>query len=453
MKKLFSLFAILLVALSFISSGIAQAAFYTTQSNDEKLITEALACETPFTITDVEVEGVDLSTGTDPSDVVNVQRGDSLNVRVEVTGTTGCNSDDVKVKTWIGGYEYDDIEDDTSLFDVTGGITYVKNLVLEIPNDIGLDDNNNDNGDNEDTFTLHVEAFNDDDSDELEYDVLIEAQRHYLNFVDVIFNPGLSVKNTQPLFVTVRLENLGDKKEEDVKVEVSIPELGMSQVTYIDELVAMENGNDDDEETSESSDTLLLDLSNVKADTYDLVVSADYNRGHDTISQSYQLVVTGVTGIQPSEDLMVQAFTSSQNVNQGGSVDYTFSVANLGSESKTLTFEVTGQEAWATAKVEPIALTVLPDSTRDVKVTINAKSDADLGSKIFVVRVKDASGMVVEELQLEADVQGTSTDSVSDLRSGLEIGFIVLLIILVILGIILAVSKMKGKEETGESYY
>ena len=41
----------------------------------------------------------------------------------------------------------------------------------------------------------------------------------------------------------------------------------------------------------------------------------------------------------------------------------------------------------------------------------------------------------------------------SSLRSGLEVGFIVLLVILVILGIILAVNKLKGKEESGESYY
>ena len=41
------------------------------------------------------------------------------------------------------------------------------------------------------------------------------------------------------------------KKEENIKVEISIPQLGKSQATYIDELVAEEN---DDEETYRFSD-------------------------------------------------------------------------------------------------------------------------------------------------------------------------------------------------------
>ena len=152
------------------------------------------------------------------------------------------------------------------------------------------------------------------------------------------------------------------------------------------------------------------------------------------------------------EDLMVTALTSSMDLNQGGSAVYTFSLANLGSEARTFNFEVTGQEAWATARAEPMAVTILQDSTKEVKVTVNAKSDADFGSKLFTVKVKE-NNEVVQELQLEADIKQPSTANLSSLKSGLEIGFIVLLVILVILGIILAVNKLKGKEEGGESYY
>ncbi len=442
MKKLLNIIVTLLVAAMFLGAGIGVSAQGFVSGNEVQVF-----CESPFSITGVEIEGVEQPIPETGSTVVQIEKGSSLNVRVELMATTGCSSNDVKVKTWIGGYEFSDIEDSTSLFDVTGGVTYVKNLVLNIPSDIDLSSTTNDH-------TLHIEAFNDDNSDELQYAVQVESQRHSLNFVDVIFNPGLSVKNTQPLFATVRLENLGEMKEDDIKVQVSIPELGMSQVTYINELVPVETTNNDNEETSQSSDTLLLDLSNVKAGTYNLVVSADYNRGHDTISQDYQLTVTGGSGTSTSNaDLIVQASTASMDVNQGGSATYTFSVANLGSDSKTLTFEVTGQEAWATANVQPIAVTVLPDSTREVMVNVNAKSDADLGSKVFVVRVKDGSN-VVKELQLTANIKSTTSDNLTGLRSGLEIGFIVLLVILVILGIILAISKLsKGKEESGESYY
>ncbi len=423
MKKLFSFIVTLLLVAS-LFTGIAT----NVKAQPCPPLTD------PFVISKVEIEGVE-----NPN-LVNVERGDELNVRVELFAN--CDADDVRVKAWIGGYEYGDVEDSTSLFDVVTNVTYIKNLVLSIPNDI----------DASKSYVLHVEAFNDQDSDELEFDVQVTPQRHLLNFVDIIFNPGLSVKSTQPLFVTVRVENLGDKKEEDVRVEVSIPELGLSQRTFIDELVSAETTDDDDEETSSSSDTLLLDLSNVPSGTYNLRVKVDYNRGHDFIARVYVLTVLSERPIQVAQDLMVQAAATSMSLSQGGSTTYTFSVANLGSTARTLNFEVTGQETWATAKVEPMTVTLLPDSTRSVNVVVTAKSDADVGNKVFTVRVKDGSA-VVDELQFDANVQA-QRDNLSSLRSGLEIGFIVLLVVLVILGIILAVNKLRGpKEEGGESYY
>ena len=175
MKKLFSLIAMLLVALSVITTGFGQ----TPNADAVKL-----------EITEVQIEGVDFEVD-DLNDtkqqIVSIERGESLNVRVELKSIGGA--DDVKVKAWIGGYEYDDIEDSTSLFDMNDGTTYIKNLVLEIPNDLELDDSK---------YTLHIEAYNDAVNDELDFGVDVQAKRHLLNFVDVIFNPGLSVKNTQP---------------------------------------------------------------------------------------------------------------------------------------------------------------------------------------------------------------------------------------------------------------
>jgi len=443
MKRLFSFIATLLLVASLFTSFVTNTnAQVGLQGSGGSAQTSTQVQQGSFSISRVEVDGVEIDP-TDPA-IVNVERGDSLQVRVELLGHSSAR--DVKVKAEINGYEYGDIKDQTSLFDVEPNTTYIKNLVLQIPNDLEV------NGGDE--FTLHIEASNRDERVEFPRDirVRIEPRRHALNFVDVIFNPGLSVKNTQPLFVTVRVENLGDKKEEDIRVEVAIPELGISQRTFIDELVPVEK--DDDEETSSSSDTLMLDLSNVAPGVYNLRVKVDYNRGHDFIARTYQLTVTsGAPQTQPGAELMVRSATTSMTLAQGGSATYTFSVANLGTSARTLNFEVTGQEAWATAKVEPMAVTVLPNSSREIKVTLNAKSDADLGSKVFTVRVKEGNA-IVQELQFDADVQKSRVSDLSSLRSGLEIGFIVLLVILVILGIILAINKLRGpKEEGGESYY
>ncbi len=442
MKKLLSLIVMILVAFTFLGNVFA------AQSTDYQQVQPVVVVDLsngqtalsadPFTMK-VEVEGVE-----NPN-LVNINRGDKLNVRVELLGGNTL-AKDVRVKAWINGYEFGDIEDETSIFDVKPNVTYVKNLVLNIPNDISASKK----------YNLHIEASNDQDTTNRIIPIQVEAKRHSLNFVDVIFNPGLNVRNTQPLFVTVRLENLGDKKEEDIRVEASIPELGISQRTFINELVTHENDDiDSNKQTSESSDTLLLDLSNVQPGTYTLRVKADYNRGHDSIVQAYLLTVTGAQvstgGVQ---DAMVQAAKSSMDISSGGSAIYTFSVANLGDKIRTFNFEVTGQEFWANAQAEPMSVTVLPGSTKDVLVTVNARSDADAGNKIFTVRVKEGSN-VVKELQLNANVKAEQpiVDNVSSLKSGLEIGFVVLLVILVILGIILAVNKLKGKEEGGESYY
>ncbi len=424
MKKILALVMTLLVATIFAASVNAQS----------------------FQISKVEIDGVEYEDATD-TNVVSVERGDTLDIRVELDANTE-NADDVKVKAWIGGYEYGDIEDVTSAFDVKSGRTYIKKLVLEIPSDLNLNDDN---------YELHVEAYNDDNDDEFVFgfeSLGIDAKRHALNFVDVIFNSGLSVDNRQPLFVTARLENLGDRKEKDIKVEVSIPELGISQRTYIDELTNVEDSEDDDEETSRSSETLLLDLRNVKPGTYALKVKAEYNRGHSSIVKDYQLTVNGQEVGKPNvQEVIVQALSTSSDVDQSGSATYTFSIANLGKEAKTFSFEPVGYETWATSKLDPLALTVLPDSTRDVKLVLNAKQDAEAGNKVFTVRVKEGNA-VVKELQFSANVkQPVVVNNVSSLRSGLEVGFIVLLAILVILGIILAINKMKGKNEDGESYY
>ncbi|MBL7147712.1 MAG: hypothetical protein ISS82_02705, partial [Nanoarchaeota archaeon] len=228
-----------------------------------------------FEIIDVDVEGMSVAEG----DIIYVERGDNLNIRVEIKANV--STEDLKVKAWIGGYEYDDIEDISDMFDLDAGVKAAKYLNLEIPEDI----------DSNDEYTLKIEAYNKYEENEwFEITLKIEAQRHNLDIQDVIFSPGLSLDANTPLFVQVRLENLGDKKEEDIRVEVSIPALGITQVDYIDELVAYED--DDDEETSESTDSLYLDLSNAQPGTYTLNVNVEYNNGHSEILESYDLTIT-----------------------------------------------------------------------------------------------------------------------------------------------------------------
>lgn len=399
--------------------------------------TNATDVDAAYTFNRVEVNGVDMAA---PLPVVYVERGDGVSIRTEITSDVAVN--DVKVKAWVGGYEFGNIQYVTSLFDMSAGARYTKNLVLKIPEDI----------DPTQDYTLHVEVFDKSTNLENEYTLRIARQRHLLNFVDVIFNPGLSVRNDQPLFVTVRVENLGDKKEEDVRVVVAIPELGISQRTFLDDLTPVDQ-DVSQKEDSESTEALFLDLSEVKPGNYNVVVRTEYNRGHDYIETSFPLTVkAGKEVKEVVEELIVDAVEKVKDVSAGESAVYKVSLANLGSDARKLTLEVAGVDAWGSARVDPNTLTVEGDSSREAFVFVTAKEDAESGNKVFTVRVKDGT-TVVKEVQLQANVKGKAVAATSALRTGLEVGFIVLLIILVILGIILAVNKLRSKEEPEQTYY
>ncbi|MBS3160887.1 hypothetical protein J4213_04330 [Candidatus Woesearchaeota archaeon] len=426
MKKSLSVILFLLVALIFATS--------------------ATNVDATYSIDRVEVNGVDMTPVGVPltSPILKVDRGDSVGIRVEFRSDVSAN--DVRVRAWIEGYEYSDIEDSTELFDMNNaGVTNVKNLVLKIPEDV----------DASEEYTLHVKVSDKlaAGDDEEVYTLRIAKQRRNLNFVDVIFNPGLNVRSDQPLFITVRVENLGDKDENDVRVIAAIPELGLSQRTFLDDLRATDPNDASQEDSSESTESLYLDLSEVKPGNYNVLVRVEYNRGHDYIERLYPLTVTsGKTPVQVTEELIVDVVEKVKDVEAGEGVVYKVSLANLGSEARTLTLEVAGAEAFGTARADPSTLTVEADSSREAFVFVSAKEDADSGNKLFSVRVKEGN-TVVKEVQLQANVDGQEVATTSSFRSGLEVGFIVLLVVLVILGIILAVNKLRGKEEPEQTYY
>jgi uncharacterized membrane protein len=422
MKKLLSAILFLLVALLFATSVNAAYSF-----------------------SKIDVNGVTMNVATPSlSPVVYVERGDSVTIMTQFTNKV--NAKDVKVKAWLGGYEYGDVEYVSGLFDVSAGVTYSKNLVLKMPDDI----------DASKQYTLHVQVFDTSSDIENEFTLQVARQRHLLNFVDIIFNPGLAVRQDQPFFVTARIENLGDKKEEDVRVIVAIPELGISQRTFIDDLTPVDE-DVSQKESSESSEALFLDLSDVKPGNYNVVVRVDYNRGHDCIEKVFPLTIKADKEVPAlMENFIVDVAEKVKDINAGEGVVYKVSLANLGNEAEKVTLEAAGVDAWGITRIDPSTLSVEADSSKEAFVFISAKENAESGNKMFTVRVKDDSNTVLKEVQLQANVKGKQLASVtsnSSLRSGLEVGFIVLLIILVILGIILAVNKLRGKEEPEQSYY
>jgi len=417
------------------------------------------ASATDYQIERVDVDGTNAwNIGSGAVDSIEFERGETISVEVWVRALTN-DANDLKVSAEINGYEYDDIEDVTKPFDIEGADTVKRKvLTLKIPEDIGFDNENSD------SFTLRVRASTKNDDDEANVDLVLSKQRDSLNLIDVIFNPSLSVEAGKTLFSSVRLENLGAKKQEDIKVTMSIPELGLSTRTYIDELVSAEDDNNDDEETSASTEQLFLKMpENVKSGVYELVIDVDYNRGHDSFSKSYNLNVRGQE-VSPEQEAeaVISIDTTSQNIEKGEGAVYKLSFANLGSKAQTYSVGVTGTGSWGTARVDPSSILVLPNGAGEMYVFVSANENADLGTHFFTVTI-NAGDQAIKQINLKAEVTGASAQpsDYSNIRKGLEIGFLVLLIILVILGLVLAGKKLggNGKEEYGEpgtnekSYY
>ncbi|MDD5649505.1 MAG: hypothetical protein PHF86_03690 [Candidatus Nanoarchaeia archaeon] len=398
-----------------------------------------------LTIQEVKVNDVELASD---SQVVHADRGDNLDVSVQLKGGSS-DENSIRVKAWIGGYKYDQVEDVTSQFKVLADTTYAKNLELQLPDDM----------DSTQDYTLHVEAYG-PTGDAVEYTPLVFTLRvtpvqDLLDVQDVMFNPGLTVQAGNPLYANVRVENMGDNNQKDIRVSLSIPALGISTRNYIDELVSKDICDttecDSDKVTSANSNDLMIKIpENTKAGTYDLVVNVDYDRLHESTQKTYLLTVENnqvVSEDNADVSRIINVDTQTKEVDQGKGIIYRLTLANLGSKTETYNVEVNGVESWGTSRVDPAYVTLASDSTGETFVYVSANEDAAAGLHIFNVKVKSGD-TVVKEFNLNADVKEVAKNNFS-LTSMLWIVFGLLVIVVLVLGAILLVKRSK-KEDAEE---
>ncbi len=380
------------------------------------------------------------------SGAVFLERGSTADIEVFVKSLDGVDFEaikDVKVKAWIGGYEYGDVEETSEIFDINApNVVYKKTLRLDIPNDLDVDE-----GD----YTLFVKVFDRTDSVEESFDVFLEEKRHLLKIQDVILRPTNVVDAGAPLFVVVRVENLGDKKEEDIRVSVSIPELGLSTRDYIDELAAHEIDNEDEEDSESSNEIFLRIPKDTASGLYTLKVDVEYDRGHKTVSKQETINVLGKEKeeVKKPAEAMVVVDSSSQSVRGGEEALYRLTLMNTGEEAELYSLEVSGEKLFASSRVDPGFVLIKGGESASFDVIVRANENAD-GIKNFVVKVK-AGETIIKELPLSLEVTGRSYD----LGTVLVAGFIVLIVVLIILGVVLLATKSRPEEpgSEGQSYY
>ncbi len=206
-----------------------------------------------------------------------VERGETLPITVYLTGLG--ETTDVNLKVWIGGYEYDNVYTTSSMFDVEDGVSYRKDLNLQLPDDLIA----------EQDYTVYIEMYDDEDYVREEATIRVSNVRHDVRVQDILVDN--SVDAGEYTSVTVRLENMGDNKEEDIKVTVSNEALGLELSTYLDELTNTEIDNEDEESSGDVTFTFAVPA---EADgDYTLTVDVLYDNGYNEVSSEATLSVEG----------------------------------------------------------------------------------------------------------------------------------------------------------------
>ncbi|MBR9692028.1 hypothetical protein GOV06_04530 [Candidatus Woesearchaeota archaeon] len=412
--RLFSVLALMLIGL-FAISGIANAD------------------SVPVSISSVFISGLPLADGEVRGGIV---RGDTVDILVKLDATDDDNN--VVVEVTVEGLDHDSEKatDKTSTFTVKTGKTYYKTLTLELPERMDVEE-----------YALRIEVSNRKD-DEVVYNAVLEVEsdRHKVIIKDVIFSPENQVKAGRALLTSVRVKNMGEDEEEDVKIKVSIPELGISASDYIDEL---------ESEDSVTSEELYMRIPEcAETGQYAVTVTVEYDDGDEEVSESFLIdVVEGETCGLGAEKTVIAVSTEAQTVKAGKSgAVYPISISNTGSSAKTYTVSSEASEG-LDVKISPNVAVLSAGETKVVYVYASANEDASAGEQTFGVTIKSGDE-TLKELSLKVNVEASS--GWDKVKKGLEVALVVLVVLLVVIGLIIGFNRLKGDEDEDakeETYY
>ncbi len=393
-------------------------------------------------ITEVELDDDELSTS-DSTTVRQIERNDEWEVKVHFTALEDLEEVEVEVRITGVGDDDLDVRDTEYVDEVYANTTYVEKLTLDMPYKV-------DQG--EYLLKIRVDGANSETVSEY-YSILVEAEENGFVIKDVTFSPGQEIEAGRALLTTVRIENIGDEDDDEgVKVEVEIPELGLSASDYLDEV---------DEDDSISSEELYMRIpSTTEAGDYDLTVTVTFDDGDETVSEDYTVTVTADETTTTTDDEDVSSKTiitvgpEEQDVTAGqGGVVYPITLTNAEGDAKTYVLDVEGCDTWGTVRLDPSNVVVLGAGETEAVYLFVSANEGVSGLQSMVVSVSSDSETLKEFVLRANVVAGESTGDEESatgwesVKTGLEIGLIVLVVLLIILGLIIAVNKLRGNDE------
>lgn len=397
----------------------------------------------PFNVDSVQVNDVVLIPNS--SNRLDVERGQQLDIVVRLTALDSAKN--VEIEAFISGFEFNDVErvsDTTGLFDVLPNVTYVKRLSIPLPDALEKDD-----------YKLRI-VVSDRNNPEIvqNYALKIDVPRHLVGVEDVLLTPENEIIAGGSLLASVRVENLGAKVEEDVKVKVAIPELGVSATKYISKV-----GVDDE---TESEDVYLRLPECAQPGTYAVVATLYYDDGHRTSVGKAPITVLknelcddDVDAVDAlPEKLLISVGSNLESVQLGGNAVFPITVSNNARLSKSFTVAHTGV-GWADVSVSPTATAVVASGKSQTFYVFVAPNDsAAAGAHKLDISVS-SSGELLQQVSLTTNVLKQSGQGLT-IKRVLELGLIVLLVLLIIVGLIVGFILLRDDAQSppkSEPYY
>lgn len=343
-------------------------------------------------------------------------------VPVRVTLTAHSELRDVQVKAWIDGFR-NDVEAESRTFVLVENSTYSELLNLELPSDIR---------DVTKSFTLYVRVFDATDNVEYAYNVKMQREAYSLDVLSVDYPLKVSAGDSFPVSVVV--ENNGFESMDDGFVVVSIPSLGVVSKAYFGDLSPLECDECDNEDSVQKIVNVKLPES-VAAGLYEMEIKV-YNR--DVVLKAVKVI-----NVDTYVSTSVIPTARTQEIRAGETKTYDLIIVNSGNSIKVYNLQTVSGNALSVSA--PSVVSVGPQSSVTVPVTVSAAKTADLGSYTFSVSVDG------KQTVLNAEVVAGSvvSNSVVALTVVLAVIFVVLLVVL----IVLLVRKEKPSEEVETSYY
>ncbi len=375
----------------------------------------------------VKINGLEVS----DADTLTVQNGNSVNVELRLAALESF--DDARIMMFIEGYEHSPIVTSTEIFQVVQGNTYVKTLSVELPADM----------DNMKEYNIRIVGANDlSGITYKEYTVYVDTDRHRVDVLDLIMTPSSGVEPGQNIIANVRMKNRGQKDQDSVKVRIAIPELGVSESSYLSNL--------NTDEVATSDDMLMFIPDTAAAKTYDVVVTLSYDDGYTSNSNTYSLTVLSPR-VSAEENLLV-SFKNNMDLIAGKTKTFEVVVANPNDESKPISV-VPIETVWADVEVSPTLAMVQGGSSAVFTVTVDVKNSV-AGEKDLTLVVKEGSA-TVNEFVVSTYVEGGSQ------INWLNVVLVVLLIlaIIVLLALVITIAKRRSDNEgdedltSSEEYY